>query len=352
MNNSGGSINATTGLYTAGTTANTTDTVRVTDTLGGSTDAIVTVISGAANKLAFRVQPSTTAAGISITPAVEVAVQDSFGNLVTTATNAVTLSILNNPGNGTLSGTLIRNAVGGIAAFNNLSINNLGTGYTLRATATSLVNATSSGFNIVVGSPARLAFSVQPSNAVANIAISPAVRVSVLDSQGNLVTTATHPITVAILNNPAGGTVSGTLTRNAVSGIAMLNDLSINNIGNGYTLTANSAPLTSTTSAAFNILSPFIVTNTNDGGGGSFRNAIVASNAAAGTQTISFNISGPVPFTIAPISPLPAIIQPVIIDGTSQPGFAGNPIIELNGVSAGAGSARVGLKITGGGRTV
>ena len=53
--------------------------------------------------------------------------------------------------------------------------------------------------------------------------------------------------------------------------------------------------------------------------------------------------------TIAPLSPLPAITNPVLIDGYSQPGYAGTPLIELNGSQAGGGD---GLTITGSGVTV
>jgi Domain of unknown function (DUF5050)/WD40-like Beta Propeller Repeat len=79
----------------------------------------------------------------------------------------------------------------------------------------------------------------------------------------------------------------------------------------------------------------FTVTNTNDSGAGSFRQAITDSNNAAGTDTISFNIAGAGVRTITPLSPLPTITGSAIIDATTQPGFAGVPLIELNGVSAG-----------------
>ena len=53
--------------------------------------------------------------------------------------------------------------------------------------------------------------------------------------------------------------------------------------------------------------------------------------------------------TIEPVSPLPAITNPVLIDGFSQPGYAGTPLIELNGSQAGGGD---GLTITGADVTV
>jgi uncharacterized protein (TIGR03437 family) len=96
-------------------------------------------------------------------------------------------------------------------------------------------------------------------------------------------------------------------------------------------------------------LATFTVTNTNDSGPGSLRQAIIDANANAGLDTINFNTGSGVQ-TIQPTSALPTITSPVTIDGTSQPGYAGSPLIELNGVSAGVGS--FGLRITAGSSTV
>ncbi len=63
----------------------------------------------------------------------------------------------------------------------------------------------------------------------------------------------------------------------------------------------------------------------------SLREAINAANTALGVNTISFNIPGLGPHTIQPISPLPVITDPVIIDGTTEPDYADRPVIELSG---------------------
>ncbi len=78
----------------------------------------------------------------------------------------------------------------------------------------------------------------------------------------------------------------------------------------------------------------FTVTTTADSGPGSLRQAIFDANSNPGVDTINFRI-GDGAQTITPTSALPAIIDPVAIDGTTQPGFAGTPIIELNGTGAG-----------------
>jgi len=86
----------------------------------------------------------------------------------------------------------------------------------------------------------------------------------------------------------------------------------------------------------------FFVLNTNVTGPGSLQQAIFDANTNAGADRISFNIpSGGL--TISPTNALPIIIEPVTIEGRTQPGFLSAPIIELNG--AGAGAAVDGLKI-------
>src|SRR5438445_424127 len=151
----------------------------------GATSNAFNIGAGAAAKLVFTVQPSNTAAGAAITPATQVAVQDAQGNTVTTATISITLAIGTNPASGTLAGTKTVAAVNGVATFSTLSLNVVGTGYTLTAAATGLTGATSTAFNIGVGAAAKLVFTVQPSSAAAGAGITPAMQVAVQDAQGN-----------------------------------------------------------------------------------------------------------------------------------------------------------------------
>ena len=69
-------------------------------------------------------------------------------NVVTSSTAPVTISISANPAEGTLAGTLTAAAVNGIATFPDLSINNVGNGYVIKAVSGSLTAAVSSAFNI------------------------------------------------------------------------------------------------------------------------------------------------------------------------------------------------------------
>ena len=80
------------------------------------------------------------------------------------------------------------------------------------------------------------------------------------------------------------------------------------------------------------------VADTNDGfcnADCSLREAIVAANAHPGTDSIAFNIGTGLK-TLFPTSQLPTISDPVVVDGTTQPGFSGAPIIEIDGSNAGA----------------
>jgi len=106
---------------------------------------------------------------------------------------------------------------------------------------------------------------------------------------------------------------------------------------------------------------PTVVTTTSDNGSGSLRQALVCSNTKPGLDTISFSILGSGPHTIAPASALPAVTDPVIIDGYTQPGSVpnSNPVgqpsnavlkVELNGVNA--GPAVDGIVIVSGNSTV
>jgi hypothetical protein len=102
----------------------------------------------------------------------------------------------------------------------------------------------------------------------------------------------------------------------------------------------------------------FTVTNTNDSGAGSLRQAIGDANSNPGADTISFNIVGAGVQTINLTASLPDITDPLTIDGYTQPNASANTLavgsnatllIELNGANANASS---GLSITGGGSTI
>ena len=108
----------------------------------------------------------------------------------------------------------------------------------------------------------------------------------------------------------------------------------------------------------------FTVTNTDDSGNGSLRKAITDANAHANIDAdtpdlIAFDIPGGGVCTIAPTSALPAITDPVVIDGYTQSGASANTLnvgdnavfmIELNG--ANVGGTAIGLDLDAGKSTI
>ncbi|HKS42340.1 MAG TPA: HYR domain-containing protein [Blastocatellia bacterium] len=90
----------------------------------------------------------------------------------------------------------------------------------------------------------------------------------------------------------------------------------------------------------------FTVITTSPVGAGSLAEAINNANTNPGLDNIVFNV-GAGPITINLNGALPSIADPTVIDGTTQPGFTGNPIVELN-----ATNPSNGLSITAGGTTV
>ena len=70
------------------------------------------------------------------------------------------------------------------------------------------------------------------------------------------------------------------------------------------------------------------------------RQAILDADGTTGLKvTIDFAIPGAGVHTIAPLTPLPAIAASVLIDGTTQPGFAGTPLIAVSTAPAGGPAA-------------
>jgi len=221
--------------------------------VGSVTSAPFNVSAAAAARLTFNVQPSSATAGVAMSPAVKLLVEDQYGNTVTSATSAISLAVTESSVGAILLSGSTASAVAGVASFGNVSVDRVGSGLTLTATSPGLQAATSAAFSITAASAAKLAFSVQPASATAGAALSPDVKVVIQDAWGNTVTSANSQINLAIANNAGGGTLTGTLSAAAVSGTASFSNLHIDKAASGYTLSATSGSLTAATSTAFNI---------------------------------------------------------------------------------------------------
>ena len=84
------------------------------------------------------------------------------------------------------------------------------------------------------------------------------------------------------------------------------------------------------------LLTTYLVINTQDAGLGSLRRALTFATTPG--DAIQFAIPGDGVHAITPASPLPATAPTIAVDGTSQPGYAGTPLVVIDGAGAGAGA--------------
>jgi hypothetical protein len=107
--------------------------------------------------------------------------------------------------------------------------------------------------NVAPTAAARLAVTTQPPGTVAAGA-GFGLTVSAEDAYGNLATPFSGGVAVALAANPGGSTLGGTLTLNAMNGVATFSRLTLNKPGNGYTLQATSNGLTPATTGPINVI--------------------------------------------------------------------------------------------------
>jgi hypothetical protein len=155
----------------------------------------------------------------------------------------------------------------------------------------------------------------------------------------------------AILTASAGDTIDFNISGTGPFSIALLDPVAINEPlfingasqpGYGGTplidvgLTTSGTPFTLGSGVAFDaqgldvMPAVFTVLNPNDSGPGSLRNAILNANDDDGVNLVDFDIPGTGPHTIDLVSSLPAITDALTLDGTSQPGYAGTPLIDVD----------------------
>jgi hypothetical protein len=235
-----------------------------TATAAGVTPAItnaIAITAGPAVKLAFTTQPVGGVYGTLFAAQPAVTVQDTNGNTVATSAATVTLAIA--AGTGTTGAALAcaggqtRSAVAGVALFTGCSINKIGTGYRLTATAASLTPAGSNPFDTTVGPPSQLVVLTQPVGSGVAAPFSSQPVIAIRDAGGNTVAASSSAVSVAI--TPGSGTsgavltCSGGTTVPAVAGTVAFNGCAIDRAGAGYTLTFTATGVTSVASAAFSI---------------------------------------------------------------------------------------------------
>ena len=211
------------------------------------------ISSTSASHLVFTTEPGNTSDSSTFT--VAVSIENGSNQVLTSATNRVTLSLTTNPSSAGLNGTLSATAVDGVAKFSNLSINSPGNGYQITATAAGITSSPSATFDISTGAGMSLAFLQQPQNVTGSISVTmkPAPTVAIEDAQGNIVTSSTAAVTISINGNSESFQQGNVTTVNAVNGVATFNGLQFNKNAMGVTFNANSPGLSSAGSDPFNV---------------------------------------------------------------------------------------------------
>jgi hypothetical protein len=193
--------------------------------------------------MSFVQQPVNVLQGATITPEIQVQAFDINGQALANA--AISLSLGN--GTGTLAGTLTRSTDGGgIAHFNDLSVNQPGPKTLAANAAGGNIPPTNGSSFMVVGSVTALAFTTQPGSAVADVPFGQQPVLETVDAFGNPTTSglpASLNINVALTNGAGNllGTTSYNLGTGGSNGVVNFTDLSIDTAGSGNQLIASAS---------------------------------------------------------------------------------------------------------------
>jgi hypothetical protein len=238
----------------AGCSIGKTGTYTLTAASSGLTNGVsssFTITAGSATKLGFTTNPSNSTGGIAFGTQPVVAIQDAFGNTVTSSSASVQLTITTPAGAILTCTTNPRSTSSGVATFSSCRVNLPGT-YTLTAAASGLTSAFSASLTITVGPASKLAFTTSPSSSTGGTDFGTQPVVTVQDAGGNTVTSSSTSVTLSITS--AGGAILTCTANplNAVAGVATFAGCDINKTGT-YTLTAASSGLTNGVSTSFTI---------------------------------------------------------------------------------------------------
>ena len=263
------------GTWQFSDTGNQTKTVTVngsayTLTLNhGVTSVYVAVTAKTASQLVFTTQPSTsTVAGVAFAQQPVVKIEDQYGNVVTSgsdATKSVALTLTT--GAGTLGGTTSMNAVAGVADFTGkgLNINLVGADKVLTATATvaagTMTTTTSPAFGITPGAASQLVMNPTTiSSAAVGTSISGSfTTITAEDTFGNVCSSGANDFngTVTFAGTAGAAGTSVAFTHGVLSTFPSLTPTVA---GSGLTITATSGAVVGTTTIT--TVGPEAVTDT------------------------------------------------------------------------------------------
>ncbi|MFT5432161.1 MAG: hypothetical protein ACI9OJ_002859, partial [Myxococcota bacterium] len=209
--------------------------------LEGSQNELVSanfsVVGGAADR-AIIVAPAAAIAGRLLEPPVTVRLEDPFGNV---AQDAEVVLSLTNDSTG-LVGDTTAQSLNGLATLN-VSLETAGE-HTIRATSGDVVGESVHPVVVTADDGTRLSFlEIEP--APAGVPMTP-IQVDVVDEFGNR-TDKTADVILSLESGPEGGTLTGGLTKSAIEGRAIFDDLVVNKPGETWVIRANSSGVATAT---------------------------------------------------------------------------------------------------------
>ena len=196
--------------------------------------------------------PATVTAGTGFGLAVTAQYSPTIVDQAFTGSATVAISNFAGGSGTTLGGTLTVTAVDGVATFSGLTLDTAANGYTLQVSSSTASSVITGPFNVVATAPSQIAVpAVLPS-------VAPGAQfgfgVVIEDQFGNIATTYNSNVTVSLGANPGGSTLGGTLTVAASGGVATFSGLTLNELGNGYTLHVAGSGVSTATTNAFNVV--------------------------------------------------------------------------------------------------
>jgi hypothetical protein len=219
-------------------------TTWISSAISANCAVTATFAPNPATQLVFVQQPTDGTAGVALSPAVTLEARDAFGDVVTTDTNNVTVTV-SGPGPFDPGSTQTAALSGGVATFNNLAFDVAGSGYTLTAhdAGDGLTSSPSNPFSIVAAAAAKIVFTAQPANVTSGSTLG-SVAVTEEDLFGNVITTdsaSSVDFTVAACGGPVD---LGNVTLSNGVGILAASSQRFYTLATGLTVTATSGSFT------------------------------------------------------------------------------------------------------------
>jgi uncharacterized delta-60 repeat protein len=190
----------------------------------------------------------TAGSGFGLTATIE----DAYGNVETGDNANVSVALASGPSGTNLGGTVSESAVNGVATFSGLTLTAAASGYSLAVSSTGLSSATSAAFSVTPAAASKIVITQQPPASV-GLRDSFGLVAVIEDAYGNIVTSDSGTVTVALANNPTGAKLGGTTSVKAKNGVVTFSGLTISKVGTGYTLQLSRSGLTGATTSAINV---------------------------------------------------------------------------------------------------